>query len=256
MKSPEELGEKIVVQGGTFYNEAVLRGLELIIGREVIRPDIAGLMGAFGAAIIACNKYKGEESKLIDLDLLSEFSVKNTLRRCQLCGNKCLMTISKFSNGKSFYSGNRCERGAGLDKKSNKAPNMYAYKYKRLFGYKPLKQTEAKRGVIGIPRVLNMYEDYPFWFTFFTELGYRVQISANSSKSIYEKGLESIPSESVCYPGKLVHGHLEDLLEKGIKKIFYPSIPYNVEEDKGANNHYNCPIVISYPETTWANIEA
>lgn len=255
MKSPEELGKKMVVQGGTFYNEAVLRGLERIIGREVVRPDIAGLMGAFGAAILACHKDQDKKSSMIDLDTLSGFTVKNKLQRCKLCGNNCLMTISTFSNGKSFYSGNRCERGAGADKKVNKGPNMYRYKYKRLFGYQPLKQSEAKRGVIGIPRVLNMYEDYPFWFTFFTELGYRVQISANSSKAIFEKGLESIPSESVCYPAKLVHGHLEDLLEKGIKKIFYPSIPYNIEEDKGANNHYNCPIVISYPETTWANIE-
>lgn len=255
MKSPKELGDKIVVQGGTFYNDAVLRGLELIIGRHVIRPDIAGLMGAFGAAIIAQNEYSGSKSNMLNLDLLSDFKSKQSLKRCELCGNKCLMTISTFSNGKSFYSGNRCERGKGESLKKNKAPNMFDYKYRRLFGYKPLKVGDAKRGVIGIPRVLNMYEDYPFWFTFFTDLGYRVEISANSSKSIYEKGLESIPSESVCYPGKLVHGHLEDLLEKGVKKIFYPSIPYNIKEDKNANDHYNCPIVISYPETIWANLE-
>ncbi len=255
MKTPEELGEKIVVQGGTFYNEAVLRGLEVILEREVVRPDIAGLMGAFGAAIIACDRYKGEKTSLVDLDTLGSFTIKNSLERCELCGNKCLMTISKFSNGKSFYSGNRCERGAGGEKKTDKPPNMYDYKYKRVFSYKALKESEAKRGVIGIPRVLNMYEDYPFWFTFFTKLSYSVKISATSSKSIFEKGLESIPSESVCYPGKLVHGHLEDLLEKGIKKIFYPSIPYNTKEDDGANNSYNCPVVISYPETVWANLD-
>lgn len=252
MKTPEELGEKIVVQGGTFYNEAVLRGVEQILGREVVRPDISGLMGAFGAAIIA--KDKGfEHSEMVPLDELENFTVENSLKRCELCGNKCLMTISTFSNGKSFYSGNRCERGAGQMKKQNEAPNMFTYKYKRLFSYKPLK--DAPRGVIGLPRVLNMYEDYPFWFTFFTELGYQVKLSARSSKAIFEKGLESIPSESVCYPGKLVHGHLEDLLDKGIKKIFYPSIPYNIKEDAAANNHYNCPIVISYPETIWANLE-
>lgn len=255
MKTPEELGEKIVVQGGTFYNESVLRGIEVVLGREVVRPDIAGLMGAFGAAILSKNRYCGEESTLIELDQLAEFKIENLLKRCDLCGNKCLMTISKFSNGRIFYSGNRCERGAGGEKQTNTAPNIYDFKYKRLFGYKPLKESEAKRGVIGIPRVLNMYEDYPFWFTFFNDLGYRVQISSNSTKTIFEKGLESIPSESVCYPGKLVHGHLEDLLDKGVKKIFYPSIPFNIEEDKEANNNYNCPIVISYPETIWANLD-
>ena len=255
MKTPEELGEKIVVQGGTFYNEAVLRGLELILERPVIRPDIAGLMGAFGCAIIAKNRCQTKETTMVPLNELNEFTIENEMKRCELCGNKCLMTLSKFSNGKVFYSGNRCERGAGEAIKKNAAPNMYDYKYKKLFSYKPLPLKEAPKGVIGLPRVLNMYEDYPFWFTFFTDLGYRVEISGRSSKTIYEKGLESIPSESVCYPGKLVHGHLEDLLDKGIKKIFYPSIPYNVKEDPKANNHYNCPIVISYPETIWANLD-
>jgi len=255
MKRPEDLGEKIVVQGGTFYNEAVLRGIEVILGREVVRPDISGLMGAFGAAIIAKNRDVDGITKMIGLDALDDFNVQNSLKRCDLCGNNCLMTISTFSNGKSFVSGNRCERGAGITKKKNQAPNMYDYKYKRLFSYKPLKASEAPRGEIGLPRVLNMYEDYPFWFTFFNDLGYSVKLSANSSKKIFEKGLESIPSESVCYPGKLVHGHLEDLLDKGVKKIFYPSIPYNIKEDDEANNHYNCPIVISYPETIWANLE-
>lgn len=255
MKRPEDLGEKIVVQGGTFYNEAVLRGIEIILGRQVVRPDIAGLMGAFGAAIIACNRDTLGQTEMISLEALKDFTVESSLKRCKLCGNNCLMTISTFSNGKQFFSGNRCERGAGEEKKKNKAPNMFTYKYKRLFNYKPLPEKEAKRGVIGLPRVLNMYEDYPFWFTFFNDLGYRVQLSSRSSKAIFEKGLESIPSESVCYPGKLVHGHLEDLMDKGIKKIFYPSIPYNIKEDPEANNNYNCPIVISYPETIWANLD-
>jgi hypothetical protein len=213
MKRPEDLGEKIVVQGGTFYNEAVLRGIETILGREVIRPDISGLMGAFGAAILAKDRDENGVSEMITLDELKGFTVENSLKRCELCGNNCLMTISTFSNGKQFFSGNRCERGAGVTKKKNQAPNMYDYKYKRLFSYKPLKEADAKRGVIGLPRVLNMYEDYPFWFTFFNDLGYRVQLSSRSSKKIFEKGLESIPSESVCYPGKLVHGHLEDLFD-------------------------------------------
>lgn len=254
LKRPEDLGEKIVVQGGTFYNEAVLRGIEVILKRQVVRPDIAGLMGAFGAAIVA-RDLNLDHSDMIALDELKDFKVTNSLKRCELCGNNCLMTISTFSNGKQFFSGNRCERGAGAIKKKNQAPNMYDYKYKRLFAYRSLALKDAPRGVIGLPRVLNMYEDFPFWHTFFTKLGYRVQTSSSSSKKIYEKGLESIPSESVCYPGKLVHGHLEDLLDKGIKKIFYPSIPYNIKEDEGANNHYNCPIVISYPETIWANLE-
>jgi len=255
MKTPEELGKKIVVQGGTFYNEAVLRGLEMILDRPVVRPDIPGLMGAFGCALIAKERMTEGPSQMVDLDKLSDFSVENEMKRCDLCGNKCLMTLSKFSNGKVFYSGNRCERGAGEAIKKNPAPNMYDYKYKKLFSYKSLSTDQAPKGVIGLPRVLNMYEDYPFWHTFFTNLGYRVVTSGHSSKKIFEKGLESIPSESVCYPGKMVHGHLEDLLEKGVKKIFYPSIPYNVQEDKSANNHYNCPIVISYPETIWANLD-
>lgn len=256
LRNTEELGEKVVVQGGTFYNDAVLRALEKIIDREAIRPDIAGIMGAFGAALIAKERYEaGYETSLLEGKELKEFKIDTSMKRCEFCGNNCLITVKHFSDGREFVSGNRCERGAGIEKIENDIPNLYEYKYKRVFNYKQLSKDEAKRGTIGLPRVLNMYEDYPFWFTFFTELGYRVEISSRSSKRIYEMGMETIPSESVCYPGKLVHGHIVDLVNRGIKKIFYPCIPYNSQEDKDANNHYNCPIVTSYPETIKANMD-
>ncbi len=257
MRNAEELGENIVVQGGTFYNDAVLRAIEKISGREVIRPDIAGIMGAFGAALIAKYRYiENSKSTLLNYDQLDNFSFKNEMKRCGLCGNNCLLTIKTFSDGRKYVSGNRCERGAGIENRKNDIPNLYEYKYRRVFNYKALSEKEAKRGIIGIPRVLNIYEDYPFWFTFFKELGYRVVLSSRSSKDIYELGMETIPSESVCYPGKLVHGHIVDLIKnKGVEKIFYPCIPYNVKEDKDADNHYNCPIVTSYPETINANMD-
>ncbi|MCK4259454.1 MAG: 2-hydroxyacyl-CoA dehydratase [Halanaerobiales bacterium] len=256
LKRAEDLGEKIVVQGGTFYNEAVLQSLEKIIGREVVRPDIAGIMGAFGAALVAKEHYKdGYETSMLQGAELIEFKTNSSMKRCGLCGNNCLLTINHFSDGREYISGNRCERGAGIERVESEIPNLYDYKYKRVFGYKSLTKEEAFRGVIGIPRVLNIYEDYPFWFTFFSELGYRVELSSRSSKRIYELGMETIPSESVCYPGKLVHGHIQDLVNRGIKKIFYPCIPFNIEEDKETGNHYNCPIVISYPETINANMD-
>lgn len=256
LKRTEELGKKVVVQGGTFYNDAVLRALEKIISREVIRPDIAGIMGAFGVALVAKERYEvGYKSTLLKETELEDFRSRTSMKRCEFCGNRCLITVNHFSDGREFISGNRCERGAGVEKVESEIPNIYEFKYKRLFSYKPLKTGEAKRGTIGIPRVLNIYEDYPFWFTFFTELGYRVILSARSSKKIYEKGLETIPSESVCYPGKIVHGHITDLIEKGVKKIFYPCIAYNRVEDTEAGNYYNCPVVTSYPETINANVD-
>ncbi|WP_202710265.1 2-hydroxyacyl-CoA dehydratase [Sporosalibacterium faouarense] len=256
LRSPEDLGEKIVVQGGTFYNDAVLRSLEQISDREVVRPDIAGIMGAFGAALIAREKYTlNYQTTMLKADQLDDFSANTTMERCKLCGNNCLLTINEFSNGGKFISGNRCEKGAGIQKKKKDIPNLFEYKYKRAFSYKSRPVNEAPRGLIGIPRVLNMYEDYPFWFTFFTELGYKVVISGRSSKRIYEMGMETIPSESVCYPGKLVHGHIEDLINKRINKIFYPCIPLNIREDENSDNHYNCPIVTSYPETIAANMD-
>lgn len=256
VKNPKELGEKIVVQGGTFYNDAVLRSFEILSEREVIRPDIAGIMGAFGAALIARERYKkGHVTNLLDERRLKEFDLKTIVSRCQGCSNSCLLTINKFRDGEKFISGNRCERGTGTEKKGTLLPNLFQDKYQRLFRYQPLALSEAKRGVVGIPRVLNIYENYPFWFTFFTNLGFRVELSARSSHEIYEKGIETIPSESVCYPGKIVHGHIMDLVEKGIKFIFYPCVTYEKQEQQGADNHFNCPIVVSYPEVIKNNVD-
>lgn len=256
IRDPQELGKKAIVQGGTFYNDAVLRSFELISGHEAVRPDIAGIMGAYGAAVIAGEKYvEGTESKLLDKEHISGFNFETTVRRCGQCGNNCLLTVNSFSDGAVFISGNRCEKGAGRDKADNSIPNLFDYKYKRIFGYKPLELEKAKRGTIGIPRVLNIYENYPFWFTFFTELGFRVELSSRSSKKIYELGLETIPSESVCYPAKLAHGHIMDLIRRGISIIFYPCIPLENKEQKEAANHYNCPIVTSYPELLSKNMD-
>jgi predicted CoA-substrate-specific enzyme activase len=255
----DSLGEKVVVQGGAFYNNAVLRAFEQITGRKVVRPDIAGLMGAFGAAVVAKNKYSEEnESIFVKAVDLNKFSFNTSMERCGLCTNNCLLTINRFQSGRYYVSGNRCEKGAEKYTtvvKKESLPNLYKYKTKRVFDYKPLSMSEAKRGIIGIPRVLNMYEDFPFWFTFFNELGYRVVLSGISSKKIYELGMGTIPSESVCYPGKIAHGHITDLVNKKIKKLFYPCISYNIREDENAGNHYNCPIVVSYPESIEANID-
>lgn len=259
LTSVEDIGGKIVVQGGTFYNNAVLRAFEQITKKEVVRPDIAGIMGAFGASLIAKEKYnKSLQTTFIQKDKLNDFKFDATIKRCGLCTNNCLLTINKFSDGRYYISGNRCERGAEqymhVEKKPP-LPNLYRYKLKRVFNYKPLSNEEATRGIIGIPRVLNMYEDYPFWFAFFTELKYKVVISGLSTKKIYELGMSTIPSESVCYPGKIAHGHIIDLLNKGVKKIFYPCVAYTIEEDKNAGNHFNCPVVVSYPEAIDANMD-
>ncbi|MDD6794261.1 MAG: acyl-CoA dehydratase activase-related protein [Clostridiaceae bacterium] len=256
IREPKAMGKKIIVQGGTFYNEAVLRSFELISKREAVRPDIAGLMGAFGAALIAKERYvEGNKSSLIARDKIDSFTMTSDFRRCGKCGNNCLLTINKFSTEEEFISGNRCERGLGIDKIKNEVPNLYKYKLQRTFGYKPLKKEEAKRGVIGIPRVLNMYENYPFWFTLLTKLGFRVELSPISSKKIYELGIETIPSESACYPAKISHGHIMALINRGIKTIFYPCIPYERIEFNDANNHYNCPMVTSYPEVIRNNMD-
>lgn len=257
MKNPSELGEKIVVQGGTFYNDAVLRSFEEIIGREVIRPDIAGIMGAFGMALISRERFADEESTLLQKEALGTFDYENNMKRCGLCGNNCLLTISSFPSGDFFVSGNRCERGAGIaEDATNKLPNLYDFTYRRLFEpYKPLDRDFARRGTIGIPRALNIYAHYPLWFTFFTSLGFRVELSNRSSKKLYESGMDSIPSESMCYPAKITNGHVMNLLRKGVKTIFYPSIPYDIKEEETAENHYNCPIVTSYPEVIENNID-
>ena len=252
-----ELGNHIVVQGGTFYNNAVLRSFEKIAGCHAIRPDIAGIMGAFGAALIARERYIDcEGTTMLSIEDIEALEYSTTMTKCRGCTNNCRLTINHFSGGRKFITGNRCERGLGKEKAQNKLPNLFEYKLKRYFDYQPLGEEEAKRGVIGIPRVLNMYENYPFWFTFFTTLGFRVVLSPSSTKKVYELGIESIPSESECYPAKLAHGHVQWLIDQGIRHIFYPSVPYERNEFEDANNHYNCPIVTSYPENIKNNIDA
>lgn len=253
--NPKDLGKKMVVQGGTFYNDAVLRSFELISGCEAVRPDIAGIMGAFGAALISREHYSGEESSMLSIDAINELKYETTLARCKRCTNSCLLTVNKFTGGRQYITGNRCERGLGKEKNVDNIPNLFEYKLNRYFNYTSLTESEAKRGVVGIPRVLNMYENYPFWHTFFTKLGYRVVLSPTSSHKIYELGIDSIPSESECYPAKLVHGHVKWLINQGLSYIFYPSIPYERKEIPGTNNHYNCPIVTSYSENIKNNVE-
>ena len=256
ISDPGDLGKHIVVQGGTFYNDAVLRSFEKITGVDAVRPDIAGIMGAFGAALIARERYDGiSDSSMLSIDKINSLTYETKLTHCQGCTNHCYLTINKFSGNRQFITGNRCQRGLGKEKSTEKLPNLFDYKLKRLFGYEPLSESEAVRGVVGIPRVLNMYENYPFWFTFFTKLGYRVVLSPQSSRKIYELGIESIPSESECYPAKLAHGHVSWLIKQGVKFIFYPCIPYEHKEIDKTNNHYNCPIVTSYAENIKNNVE-
>ena len=321
LKDTAELGDHIVVQGGTFYNNAVLRNMEKLLGKDVIRPDIAGLMGAYGAAILSLEQMEKETAKeakaavstagasiaassaagakpaatakrvstLLGPEQLETFTVTSKSYRCNGCGNHCLVTMQTFPDGGRYFTGNRCERGEGKPKNTNKAPNIYEYKYQRMFNYpnvidasaaqhsahsngqgnapgaaqpnakqnaQPRKSFTARRGRIGIPRVLNMYEDFPFWAAFFGKLGYEVVLSGKSSAQIYYKGMSTIPSDSLCYPAKLVHGHVMDLVEKGVKKIFYPCMPYNMEDDVNhTGNHYNCPVVASYAENIRNNMD-
>lgn len=255
LKNSSELGEKVIVQGGTFLNDAIVRSLELTIGREVVRPDISGLMGAYGAALLARNNWaEGKQTSLIEPALLKQFTVESKLKRCQKCSNNCMLTINIFGDGRKLITGNRCERGAGLDK-SEEIPNLYDYKNDRLFNYQPLEKEKAFRGIVGIPRVLNMYENYPFWFTFFTHLGFRVILSPVSTRKIYELGMDTISSDTICYPAKLAHGHIASLVNQGVKYIFYPCIPKEKEEIPEADNYYNCPIVISYAEVIKTNMD-
>ena len=251
-----ELGKNIVVQGGTFYNDAVLRSFEKIAGCEAIRPDIAGIMGAFGAALIAREHYvAGETSTMLGIEQINNLQFETSMAKCKGCTNSCRLTINKFTGGRQYISGNRCERGLGKAKNENGVPNLYDYKLKRIFSYEPLSAEKAFRGTVGIPRVLNMYENYPFWFTFFTKLGYRVILSPVSNRRIYELGIESIPSESECYPAKLAHGHVSWLISQKPDFIFYPALFYERDEFHEANNHYNCPIVTSYSENIKNNVE-
>ena len=279
LRDPAQLGARVVVQGGTFSNDAVLRAFELVSGREAVRPDVPGLMGALGAALRAREdadagvgaaggggasavSASAAASSLLGLGELESLTATTTSRRCGRCANHCHLTVTAFSDARQFISGNRCERGAegattnaSTPAAASDLPNLYAWKLQRVFDYTPTAPDSAPRGVVGIPRVLNMYEDYPFWFTVFTRLGFSVRLSPRSNRAVYEAGLETIPSESVCYPAKLVHGHVARLMKDGVPFIFYPCIPHSPREDRGARNHFNCPIVTSYPEVILNNVD-
>ena len=300
LRDSGELGDTVVVQGGTFLNDAVLRAFELLTERQVTRPNIAGLMGAFGAALTARMHYEdiadddnahvgadgrsvdaaaaeesaaGDEpnaaahageivvdgvrhtvSSILTGEALNEMSMTTERDVCKLCQNHCKLTITTFSDGSRFVTGNRCERGGDAKKKRSDRPNLYDYKYKRCFAYRRLTDKNATRGEIGIPRALNMYENYPFWFTLLTSLGFKVMISGRSSHELFETGIESIASENICYPAKLVHGHIKWLLNKGMKTIFYPCVSYEDNLVPNTDNHYNCPVVANYPLVVGANM--
>ena len=249
--SPEELGRHVVVQGGTFYNEAVLRAFEKEMGLEVIRPNIAGLMGAYGAALYGAQKsVKGKCSTLLTLEELQSFHRETESRTCGQCGNNCQLTINTFSDGGRLISGNRCERPI-TGKKEQGEWNLYEYKRKLILGYKP---GENRRGRIGLPLCLNFWELYPFWYTLFTKLGFQVVHSPMSSRKLYLEGQGSIPSDTACFPAKLAHGHIEFLSKLGVDAIFYPCMTYNIDEELG-QNHYNCPVVAYYPEVLAGNCD-
>lgn len=257
LSDASDLGRHIVVQGGTFYNDAVLRSFEQISGCQVIRPDIAGIMGAFGAALIARERHEaGHVSSMLSMEEMRALTFETELTRCQICANHCLLTVCRFSGDRTYITGNRCEKGLGETHKTEDIPNLFAWKNQRIFAYPPLKKEEAARGTVGLPRVLNMYENYPFWAVFFRCLQFRALLSPPSSRKLYELGIDSIPSESECYPAKLAHGHISWLIERRPDFIFYPGIPYERNEFPEANNHFNCPIVTSYAENIKNNVDA
>ena len=256
MRDPQEIGKYVVVQGGTFMSDATLRAFEKLTGRDAIRPDIAGCMGCYGAALLARDRAgKDGTSTLLTREQIDNLQVKQTNAHCGRCSNNCLLTINNFGNGRKFITGNRCEKGAGHKKAKVTAPNLFAFKNKLLFERPVLDAETAPRGTVGIPRALNMYENYPFWHAFFTELGFSVVLSDQSTKKTYEAGIESMPSESVCYPAKLSHGHIMNLLKKAPDFIWYPCVRWERQEDETAGNHYNCPIVMSYPQALGLNID-
>ncbi len=244
-----ELGEHIVVQGGTFYNDAVLRAFELELGQNVIRPAIAGLMGAYGAALCAMKQNK---SALISKEALENFTHQSKSTVCKGCTNNCHLTVNTFSGGQKFISGNQCEKGLGISESTEKLPNLHAFKRDC---FSSLESKDGKRGTIGIPLALGMYELLPLWHTLFSELGYKVEVSCLSTKRTYEKGQFSIPSDTACYPAKIMHGHIEELVDKGVDAIFYPCLTYNIDE-KYSDNHYNCPVVAYYSELLNGNVDS
>ena len=261
VKDPKELGDHIVVQGGTFYNEAVLRAFEKLMGVEVIRPDVSGLMGAYGMALLAseaAEELQNQHSSLLDVDGLKSLQVSTSMRNCGLCSNNCMLTINAFSDGRTYVTGNRCDRGAGdmIQEKHKPVPNMVEVKLRRYFDYflkKNIPEFEGKLR-IGIPRVLNMYEDFPFWFTFFNQLGCEVVLSDYTTKDQYNKAIDTIPSDTACYPAKAVHGHIRDLAQAQVDLIWYPCIQHGPKEFSRDNN-YHCPMVISYPELIRNNMQ-
>ena len=256
LSDAKQLGTHIVVQGGTFYNKAVLRAFEKIAGTEVICPDISGIMGAFGAALIARERYDGTKTSMRSFEEITSLSYQSKAARCGGCENNCMLTVNTFDDGGRFISGNRCEKKISSGAAKTKGYDMFEYKRRRIFGYEPLAESGAPRGVIGLPRVLNIYENYPYWATFFKELGFRTVLSPFSFRAIYEKGMDSIPSESECYPAKLSHGHVQWLFEQGVKTVFHPCVFYEYQETPDADNHYNCPMVASYAENLKNNVEA
>ena len=257
LRDYDEIGENIVVQGGTFMSDATLRAFELLTGRDVIRPDIAGTMGAYGAALLARDRAGVDgTSQILSREEIDNLKVKHTNAHCGRCSNNCLLTINSFGNGRRFITGNRCEKGSGKPvKEQSKAPNLFEFKNKLLFDRECLDPDTAPRGTVGIPRALNMYENYPFWHAFFTKLGFSVILSDKTTRKTYEAGTESMPSESVCYPAKLSHGHIMNLLAKDPDFIWMPCIRWERQEDESATNHYNCPIVMSYPQSLELNID-
>ncbi len=257
LRDPKEIGSQVIVQGGTFMSDATLRAFELLTGVDAVRPDIAGCMGAYGAALLARDRAGATgTSTVLSADAIAGLTVAQRHVRCGRCSNNCQLTVNDFGEGRKFITGNRCEKGAGHKKRKTEAPNLFAAKNKLLFDRECLSPDEAPRGTVGIPRALNMYENYPFWHAFFTRLGFSVVLSDNSSKATYESGIESMPSESVCYPAKLSHGHVMNLIAKDPDFIWMPCVRWERKEDPTAGNCYNCPIVMSYPTALGLNVDA
>ncbi|MBR2683822.1 MAG: 2-hydroxyacyl-CoA dehydratase [Atopobiaceae bacterium] len=256
LRDYEQIGRYVVVQGGTFMSDATLRAFELLTGREVIRPDIAGTMGAYGAALLARDRAGAlGVSSVLTRQEIDNLQVKHIKTHCGRCSNNCLLTVNDFGNGRRFITGNRCEKGSGAKRQKVEAPNLFKFKNELLFNRECLSPEEAPRGTVGIPRALNMYENYPFWHAFFTKLGFAVVLSDQTTKKTYEAGIESMPSESVCYPAKLSHGHIMNLLAKDPDFIWMPCVRWERQEDDTATNHYNCPIVMSYPQVLELNVD-
>ncbi|MDO4403557.1 MAG: acyl-CoA dehydratase activase-related protein [Atopobiaceae bacterium] len=257
LRDYNEIGTDVVVQGGTFMSDATLRAFELLVGRNVIRPDIAGVMGAYGAALLARDRAADHGvSQLLTREEIDNLQVRQRQAHCGRCSNNCLLTINDFGGGRRYITGNRCEKGAGkVRSEAEQAPNVFKFKNKLLFDREVLDPDTAPRGTVGIPRALNMYENYPFWHAFFTHLGFSVVLSDQTNKQTYEAGIESMPSESVCYPAKLSHGHVENLIAKDPDFIWMPCVRWERTEDEKTTNHYNCPIVMSYPQTLQLNMD-